>query len=169
MKTYAHINAAGEVVGIGMVYYESGELLPAVHAALIAAVDSGGTFDDALLAVGDSVKHDASLTTIVIDTATMPGGSGTGYDKTFRDSFKHAAGRVVVDLAKAKDITHSKRRIKRAGEFAPLDVEATIPAKATAAETARQAIRDRYATIQTEIDACADADALKALIAREAL
>jgi hypothetical protein len=32
-----------------------------------------------------------------------------------------------------------------------LDIKATIPSEATAAETARQAVRDKYATMQTAI------------------
>jgi hypothetical protein len=72
---------------------------------------------------------------------------------------------IVVNLDKAKHIAHDKRRAARAVEFAPLDIEATIPAKAAAAETARQAIRDKYATIQTNIDAAQTVDELKTQLA----
>lgn len=72
---------------------------------------------------------------------------------------------IVVNLDKAKHIAHDKRRAARAAEFAPLDIEATIPAKAAAAGTARQAIRDKYATIQTNIDAAQTVDELKTQLA----
>jgi hypothetical protein len=59
---------------------------------------------------------------------------------------------IAINLDKAKAIAHNKRRAARAAEFAPLDIKATIPSEAVAAETARQAIRDKYAVIQTDID-----------------
>jgi hypothetical protein len=59
---------------------------------------------------------------------------------------------IAINLNKAKAIAHDKRRAARAAEFAPLDIKATIPSEAVAAETARQAIRDKYAVIQTDID-----------------
>lgn len=34
MKTFAHINAAGNIVGIGMIYFEDGNLTPEVAALL---------------------------------------------------------------------------------------------------------------------------------------
>ena len=76
---------------------------------------------------------------------------------------------IKVDVNKAKDITHEKRRAKRSEEFAPLDVQATIPDKAVEAEAARQAIRDKYDAMQAEIDAATSADKLKEVIEREAL
>ena len=71
---------------------------------------------------------------------------------------------ITVDMTKAKEIAHDKRRAARAEEFAPLDIKATIPAEATEAEAARQVVRDKYATIQTNIDSAADVDALKAIV-----
>lgn len=71
---------------------------------------------------------------------------------------------IVVNLTKAKGIAHDKRRAKRSEEFAPLDIKATIPAEAEAAEAARAEIRAKYATVQTNIDAAADVDALKAVV-----
>jgi hypothetical protein len=76
---------------------------------------------------------------------------------------------IKVDVNKAKDITHEKRRAKRSEEFAPLDVQATIPTKAVEAEAARQAIRDKYDAMQVEIDSATSADKLKEVIEREAL
>ena len=71
---------------------------------------------------------------------------------------------IRINLDKAKAFAHDKRRAVRAAEFAPLDIEATIPAKAAAAEAKRQAIRDADAVLQTQIDAALTVDALKALL-----
>ena len=68
---------------------------------------------------------------------------------------------IVINMTKAKAIVHDKRRAARAAEFAPLDIKATIPSEAAAAEAARQAIRDKYATMQTEIDAAPGVPELK--------
>ena len=71
---------------------------------------------------------------------------------------------IVIDLTKAKTITHDARRAARAAEFAPLDVKATIPSEAVAAEAARAAIRIKYAEMQTAVDAAADVAELKTII-----
>ena len=71
---------------------------------------------------------------------------------------------ITVNVDKAKGIAHEVRRAKRAEEFAPLDVKATIPSEAAAAEEPRSAIRAKYAGVQTSIDAAADVDALKAIV-----
>jgi hypothetical protein len=59
---------------------------------------------------------------------------------------------ITINIDKAKSIAHDKRRAARAAEFAPLDIKATIPSEAVAAEAARQAVRDKYAAIQSDID-----------------
>ena len=71
---------------------------------------------------------------------------------------------IVIDLIKAKTITHDARRTARAAEFAPLDIKATIPSEAVAAEAARAVIRTKYADIQTAVDAAADVAALKTIM-----
>ena len=71
---------------------------------------------------------------------------------------------ITINIDKAKAITHDKRRAARSAEFAPLDVKATIPSEAAAAEAARAAIRTKYADIQTAVDAAADVAALKGII-----
>lgn len=160
MKTFAHTNAAGDILAIGMIYFEDGRLTPEVAGY---AADLG--LESGILAYGEKVKPSADLTTIVIDTEEMPGGSGMRFDKTFRNAFKHAGGRRVdVDIPKAKEIAHERRRAARASEFAPLDVEATIPAKATQAEAKRQQVRDKYAVMQAAIDAATTADGIKAAL-----
>jgi hypothetical protein len=71
---------------------------------------------------------------------------------------------ITVNLTKAKAITHEARRTARAAEFAPLDVKATIPSEAVAAEAARAVIRTKYADMQTAVDAAADVAALKTIM-----
>ena len=71
---------------------------------------------------------------------------------------------ITINIDKAKVIAHEKRRAVRAAEFAPLDVKATIPALAAEAEAARQAIRDKHAAIQVQIDAAPNVATLKAIL-----
>lgn len=71
---------------------------------------------------------------------------------------------ITINLDKAKNIAHDKRRAARSAEFAPLDIKATIPAEAQAAEAARQVIRDKYATMQNDINDAANLDALKQIV-----
>jgi hypothetical protein len=71
---------------------------------------------------------------------------------------------ISINIDKAKNICHDKRRAARAAEFAPLDIKATIPSEAAAAEAARQAVREKYAAVQTQIDSAADVAALKTLV-----
>ena len=63
---------------------------------------------------------------------------------------------IVTNLTKAKTIAHEMRRANREEEFKPHDdiIAKQIPsADADAAETARAAIRAKYETVQTDIDA----------------
>ena len=71
---------------------------------------------------------------------------------------------IQVNLDKAKEITHEKRRDKRADLFKQLDIEATIPVLAEEAEAKRQEIRDKYAQIQTNIDNATNEQELKEAI-----
>ena len=74
---------------------------------------------------------------------------------------------IVINLDKAKAIAHEKRRTARAEEFKPLDeiIMKQIPGNDyTQAEAARQAIRDKYAVLQTQIDAATSAEELKELL-----
>lgn len=71
---------------------------------------------------------------------------------------------IQINMTKAKAIAHDARRAARAKEFAPLDIKATIPSEAAVAEAARQAIRDKYAALQTQMDAAQTPDELKALM-----
>lgn len=68
---------------------------------------------------------------------------------------------ISVNINKAKSIAHDARRTARAAEFAPLDIKATIPTEAAAAEAARQVIRDKYAAMQAAIDSASTVEQLK--------
>lgn len=88
-------------------------------------------------------------------------------DLFFSDAWDLNGEIVFVDIEKAKLIAHSYRRLARAEEFKPHDdvIAKQIPgADAVAAEAARQAIRDKYAVIQSNIDGAADVDELKAIV-----
>jgi hypothetical protein len=74
---------------------------------------------------------------------------------------------ISIDMTKAKDIAHEKRRAARAEEFKPYDevIMKQIPgADAQQAEAARQAIREKYATLQAQMDAAQTPEELKALL-----
>jgi hypothetical protein len=73
---------------------------------------------------------------------------------------------IVINVTKAKAIGHDMRRAARAKEFAPYDeaIAKQIPGQADGAEAARQAIREKYAAIQTAIDAAATPDEIKAVL-----
>lgn len=74
---------------------------------------------------------------------------------------------ITINIDKAKAIGHDMRRAARAQEFAPYDdaIAKQIPGQAEGAEAARQAIRDKYAAVQTAIDAAQDVDGIKAALA----
>lgn len=71
---------------------------------------------------------------------------------------------IVVNIDKAKTIAHNKRRAARSAEFEPLDVKATIPSEAVAAEAARQLIRDKYAAMQLAMNNASSVEELKSLL-----
>ena len=68
---------------------------------------------------------------------------------------------ITININKAKAIAHDKRREARSAEFAPLDIKATIPSEAVAAEAARALIRTKYAAMQTAIDSATTVDTIK--------
>ena len=74
---------------------------------------------------------------------------------------------ISINMNKAKDIAHTKRRAARATEFAPLDevIMKQIPGNdAAAAEAQRQAVREKYAALQVSIDSANSVEDLKTLI-----
>lgn len=81
----------------------------------------------------------------------------------FRNAWRVVNGAVVIDLDAAKSIVHEQRRLARSAEFAPLDIQATIPSMAIQAEAARQEIRNRYAALQVAINALTTVAELQAV------
>jgi len=73
---------------------------------------------------------------------------------------------IVINVTKAKSIGHDMRRAARTEEFKPYDeaIAKQIPGQMEGAEAARQAIREKYAAIQTAIDAAATPDQIKAAL-----
>lgn len=71
---------------------------------------------------------------------------------------------ININLDKAKEISHDKRRAKRADLFKQLDIEAIIPAMAFQAEVQRQVIRDEFAVIQSNIDDAATVEELTTIV-----
>jgi len=74
---------------------------------------------------------------------------------------------IQINLNKAKTIAHDIRRNARSKEFAPLDelIMKQIPGTdLSAVEAQRQATRDKYAAIQTEIDNAVGVDDLKLIV-----
>lgn len=99
----------------------------------------------------------------IVDTSTIPS------DRTFRNAWIYQDGIIDHDIDMCKCISHEKRRAARTKEFAPLDIKVTIPSEAVQAEADRQAIREKYATIQEQIDVCIDVSSLKDIIVAEGL
>jgi hypothetical protein len=73
---------------------------------------------------------------------------------------------IVINIDKAKTIAHDMRRFARADEFKPYDesIAKQIPGQVEGAEAARQAIRDKYAVIQSAIDSASTPDEIKAAL-----
>jgi hypothetical protein len=96
---------------------------------------------------------------IIVDSETLP----NAYNDFF-DAWELNDGVVVVNLTKAKAIGHGIRRAARAEEFKPHDevIMKQIPGNDyTQAEAARQAIREKYEEIQTQIDAAQTPEEIK--------
>lgn len=74
---------------------------------------------------------------------------------------------ITINMDKAKTIGHEMRRAKRAEEFAPLDaiIMKQIPGTDMATvEAGRQAIRDKYAVIQTQVDTAKTPEEIKQVL-----
>lgn len=74
---------------------------------------------------------------------------------------------ITINMDKAKNIAHNIRREKREEEFAPLDaiIMKQIPGQSfESVEQQRQAIRDKYAVMQTEINAAQAPQELKDIL-----
>jgi len=75
---------------------------------------------------------------------------------------------IVINIDKAKAVAHDMRRAARSEEFKPYDeaIAKQIPGQAEGAEAARQAIREKYAAMQTAIDAAQDVDSIKSALGK---
>ena len=74
---------------------------------------------------------------------------------------------IKVNLNKAKEIAHQKRRANRSDEFKPYDeiIMKQIPGNdATQTESERQKIRDKYDVLQKQIDQATNVEELKILL-----
>ena len=74
---------------------------------------------------------------------------------------------IVINIDKAKTIGHEMRRAARSEEFAPLDeqIMKQLPNTDIAAvEADRQEIRDKYASIQQQIDSANTPEEIKAAL-----
>jgi hypothetical protein len=74
---------------------------------------------------------------------------------------------IIIDIDKAKEIAHEKRREARAEEFKPHDevIMKQIPGNDMAeAEAARQVIREKYEELQTQMNEAQTVEELKELL-----
>lgn len=74
---------------------------------------------------------------------------------------------IIVNLNKAKNIAHEKRREARAKEFEPYDaiIMKQIPGNDFVnAEEERQKIRDKYSQLQIQMNSAKTVDELKQLL-----
>lgn len=110
-----------------------------------------------LFSIEEIAKKDVPMgvSFTILEKDTLP------FDRFFRNAWIDVKDKIEIDLVKAKNLGHEFRRKCRQEEFAPLDVEATIPSKAQEAETKRQVIRDKYTEIQTNIDLADTPDKIK--------
>ncbi len=94
----------------------------------------------------------------IVDEADIP------TDRYFRGAWVMGDYCIEQDLDKCKALGHDLRRQQRAEEFKPFDevIAKQIPgADVTAAEEARQAIREKYALIQDVIEGASAPDEIK--------
>jgi hypothetical protein len=74
---------------------------------------------------------------------------------------------ITINITKAKDIAHEKRRAARIEEFKPHDeiIMKQIPGNnMIQAEAARQAIREKYEELQTQMNEAQTVEELKELL-----
>lgn len=74
---------------------------------------------------------------------------------------------ITINMNKAKEVAHSIRRQQREEEFEPLDaviVKQLPGVPFEDVEAQRQLIRDKYATMQNEIDAAQTPEDLKTIL-----
>jgi hypothetical protein len=94
----------------------------------------------------------------IVDVDAIPS------DRYFRNAWVMGDCCIEHDLDKCKALGHDLRRQQRAEEFKPYDevIMKQIPgADHTAAEAARQSIRDKYALIQDVIEGASTPEEIK--------
>jgi len=96
----------------------------------------------------------------IVDVASIP------TDRTFRNAWTSSGGAIETDFTKAQDIAHEMRRTARSAEFAPLDIDVTIPDRSVKAEAERVAVRAKYDAMQIAIDGATGIDELLATVVR---
>lgn len=99
----------------------------------------------------------------IVDASSIP------TDRTFRNAWQSDdKAKIGVDVKKAKNIAHTKRRVMREQELLPLDKEVVISTaslnKVNEGEAKRQRIREKYAVMQESIDNATDIEELKRLL-----
>lgn len=93
-------------------------------------------------------------------------------DQTFRDAWVLLSTKVSVDINKAKDLAHARRRQAREEAFRPYDeiIAKRIPGTdEAAAEAAREAVREKFNQIQQRIDSAKDVAGLKLILEEEGI
>jgi hypothetical protein len=121
----------------------------------VAIIIPAESVELALKDVPDGVDYE------IVDASEVPA------DRTFRGAWVMGDCCIDQDLDRCRVIGHDIRRAKRAEEFAPLDevIAKQIPgADASAAEAARQVVRDKYAEVQDAIDAAETPDDIKVVL-----
>jgi len=73
---------------------------------------------------------------------------------------------ITINIDKAKNIAHDKRRAAREAEFKPYDdaIAKQIPGQVDDAEAQRQAIREKYEELQMQMNEAQTVEELKNLL-----
>ena len=88
-------------------------------------------------------------------------------DEFFRPAWELSSNSITINLDKAKEFCHEKRRVKREKLFAPFDkiISAQIPGNdISAIEASREQIRSQDTIVQNNINQSDNAEDLKILI-----
>lgn len=121
------------------------------------AVEIGDQLDARLAAANELSCEQVSYR--IVDEADVP------TCRLFRAAWKFGEAGIAEDTEVAKQVAHDLRRAAREEEFAPLDKAVVIatanPEALAEAEAERQQVRDRYAVIQDDLEACADCQELR--------
>lgn len=76
-------------------------------------------------------------------------------DRTFRNAWIDQGAKIDIEIQRARLVAHSIRRKMREAEMVPLDqqiiIKITEAAEVASVEARRQALRDKYAIMQTSI------------------